>query len=717
MSSHFYKPLGDSGPQLPANNYRAFLDNGPSWSRDANLNTIRRSEVHLQQCIGAGGFGKVYRATIYPAGRESYEAAVKIPHQSQSEDPYGLRSEALIFSMLDHTNILRMLGLIVEGANDQGIALEFCSGGALNQWLKQHKERLHLQQSIQWCLQIGKGMEYLHKRAPASFLHRDLKSSNILLLYSGATCPSKQVLKISDFGLARARREQQSHEEFTTAGTYAWMAPESIRSSNFSPASDVWSFGVLVWEILTGEAPYRGMEPLQVALAVAQRQLRLPVPESIPQILASVMRNCWEEEPNSRPEFDAIVVRLDCAQKELSVYDNQDSVNLQTTMRKQVCGMLEDLKEKAGELRTKEVELKEREMAVLRRHKDLEQREMDVVQREIILLLKEKEIDQRSSQPKEKKKDKHRKLGPIISRPRTFEHIVSVKPRDGGLQVVEPRAKTWGHRNGELAAAQIRQLSSSTSDMDKIGKSSTKHECLKNPLFDVARLFIGIGLSRDICEPLDKLPKTPSEISNSPTSPPTIRNVQNQVQPSPPSSPNLSALLPHASSVQNNTSPSNDRKNVPLPNQSIPNQFAARKSLQISASTPPNGTTMTRQRPRGRGHRRAPSEPIDKMDIARIAGQLESDNHIKRQEQMLSGTIMDGKNSARPRSAGPPTQRLSVGQSIGLNQQHQEPISPSLPQRNLDLLSNDNRAQSADHLSFRHPLDDPVFGDTRPSIL
>ena len=87
-----------------------------------------------------------------------------------------------------------MLGLIVEGPSDQGIALEFCSGGALNQWLKHHKDRLHLQQSIQWCLQIGKGMEYLHKRAPASFLHRDLKSSNILLLYPGATDPSKQGL-------------------------------------------------------------------------------------------------------------------------------------------------------------------------------------------------------------------------------------------------------------------------------------------------------------------------------------------------------------------------------------------------------------------------------------------------------------------------------------------------------------------------------------------
>ena len=88
--------------------------------------------------------------------------------------------------------------------------------------------------------------------------------------------------------------------------------------------------------------------------------------------------------------------------------------------------------------------------------------------------------------------------------------------------------------------------------MDKIGKSSTKHECLKNPLFDVARLFIGIGLARDICEPLDKLPskQTSTEMSHSPTNPSnpsTIRNVQNQVQPSPPSSPNLSALFPHVS--------------------------------------------------------------------------------------------------------------------------------------------------------------------------
>lgn len=708
MSSHLYKPFGDPAPQHPASNYRAFLDNGPSWSQDANLNTIRRSEVHLQQCIGAGGFGKVYRATIYPAGRESYETAVKIPHQSEATDPYGLRQEALIFSLLDHTNILRMLGLVVDGPTDQGLALEFCSGGALHLWIKQHKDRLRLQQSIDWCLQIGKGMEYLHKRAPAKFLHRDLKSSNILLLYSGATDPSKQVLKISDFGLARARREQLSHEEFTAAGTYAWMAPESIRSSNFSPASDVWSFGVLVWEILTGEVPYRGMEPLQVALAVANRHLRLPVPDSIPQILSSVMLNCWEEEPQKRPEFDAIVVRLDCAQKELSVYDNQDSIHLQTTMRKQVCGMLEDLKDKAGELRTKEVELKEREMAVVRRHNDLEQREMEIVQRELMLLWKEKEIEAKDQMTKTtKKRPKSGKLLPIISRPRTFEHIVSVKPRDGGLQVVEPRAKTWGHRNGELAAAQIRQLSQSTSDMDKIGKFSAKHETLKTPLFDVARLFIGIGIGRDICEPLDKFPGR----SNTSEEPQSKQSISNQVQQSPPSSPNPSSLMPQASPVQTRNLP-NVQKPAPLPN-----QFSEQKLLQISKSTPPSGTNMQRQRPRGRGHRRVPSEPIDKMEFARIAGQLEVDNHIKRQEQMLSGTIME--KSARPRSAGPPTQRLSVGHPIGIV--HPSPhSSPALQQRKLDALSDDNRAQSADYLSMRtlsHPLDDPIQGDSRPSIL
>ena len=140
-----------------------------------------------------------WKGVIWSCCKNTASVAVGRSLRSEIRGAYLLdawsyqHSPVLIWSFRVFT-FIRMLGLIVEGPNDQGIALEFCSGGALNQWLKQHKERLHLQQSIQWCLQIGKGMEYLHKRAPASFLHRDLKSSNILLLYSGATCPSKQGL-------------------------------------------------------------------------------------------------------------------------------------------------------------------------------------------------------------------------------------------------------------------------------------------------------------------------------------------------------------------------------------------------------------------------------------------------------------------------------------------------------------------------------------------
>jgi len=251
-------------------------DNGTTMAQPYGLPIIKTDEVRTEVCIGSGGFGKVYRAQIIPAGREPYQAAVKIPHNSDNND---LRQEALIFNLLQNANIVRMMGLIVdENSQNKGLILEYCSGGPLNNWLKLNQNVLTLRCSIDWSLQVALGMEYLHKRAPAKLLHRDLKSSNVLLLYPQTCPPESQIMKITDFGLARARpisteQESLSQEQFSAAGTYAWMAPESIRSNNFSPYSDVWSFGVLVWEILTGEIPYRGLEPLQVAFSVAHRQM------------------------------------------------------------------------------------------------------------------------------------------------------------------------------------------------------------------------------------------------------------------------------------------------------------------------------------------------------------------------------------------------------------------------------------------------------------
>lgn len=137
-----------------------------------------------------------------------------------------------------------------------------CKGGSLGRLLSVRKIGFPPNILIKWALQVSQGMFYLHEEALPNkipVIHRDLKSSNILLsedAVNGEHRLKDIVLKLTDFGLAREL--QKTTNEMSAAGTYSHMPPEVIKSSTYSKASDVWSFGVLLWELLTGEVPYKG---------------------------------------------------------------------------------------------------------------------------------------------------------------------------------------------------------------------------------------------------------------------------------------------------------------------------------------------------------------------------------------------------------------------------------------------------------------------------
>ncbi|KAL0353267.1 UNVERIFIED_CONTAM: Serine/threonine/tyrosine-protein kinase HT1 [Sesamum angustifolium] len=180
------------------------------------------------------------------------------------------------------------------------IITEYMSQGTLRMYLnKKEPYSLSIETILRLALDISRGMEYLHSQG---VIHRDLKSNNLLL-------NDEMRVKVGDFGTSCL--ETQCREAKGNMGTYRWMAPEMIKEKPYTRKVDVYSFGIVLWELTTALLPFQGMTPVQAAFAVAEKNERPPLVASCQPALAHLIKRCWAANPSKRPDFSEIVRALE----------------------------------------------------------------------------------------------------------------------------------------------------------------------------------------------------------------------------------------------------------------------------------------------------------------------------------------------------------------------------------------------------------------------
>eukprot|EP00039_Didymoeca_costata_P019994 m.339658 g.339658 ORF g.339658 m.339658 type:complete len:714 (+) comp18902_c0_seq1:281-2422(+) len=278
---------------------------------------VEFDDLKIKREVAKGSFG-----TVYEAEWHSFRVAVKMikdqelifestGKQTQSE---ALVQEIRLFQELKHDNIITFIGACSQGSHFF-LCTEFASDGSLYDFLHELKNQYSLSIARRWGIEVARGMEYL---ASKSILHRDLKSPNILLTnadLAGSVLRSRYgnrkqgpelalTAKICDFGLSHKNTGGCSKD---TKGTYRWMAPEVIKSEEITLKSDVYSYGVVLWELLTRSIPFDDLDQQQVLWAVAMLEERPHIPESFPAGFAEIVQDCFATVPEDRPLWRTII--------------------------------------------------------------------------------------------------------------------------------------------------------------------------------------------------------------------------------------------------------------------------------------------------------------------------------------------------------------------------------------------------------------------------
>ncbi|KAM7256077.1 hypothetical protein ACFE04_011818 [Oxalis oulophora] len=286
---------------------------------------IDPKHLKFENKVASGSYGDLYKGSYH-----SQEVAIKIlkPERINTDLQKEFAQEVYIMRKVRHKNVVQFIGACTKPPS-LCIVTEFMSGGSVYDYLHKQKGTFKLPSLLKVAIDVSKGMNYLHQN---NIIHRDLKAANLLMdenevrrsfyQYSQIlvfiTSPFlllQKVVKVADFGVARVKA--QTGVMTAETGTYRWMAPEVIEHKPYDHKADVFSFGIVLWELLTGKLPYEYLTPLQAAVGVVQKGLRPTMPKNIHPKLSELLEKCWQQDPALRPDFSEIIVVLQQIAKEV----------------------------------------------------------------------------------------------------------------------------------------------------------------------------------------------------------------------------------------------------------------------------------------------------------------------------------------------------------------------------------------------------------------
>uniref|UniRef100_A0AAQ6A7N5 Mitogen-activated protein kinase kinase kinase 7 n=1 Tax=Amphiprion ocellaris TaxID=80972 RepID=A0AAQ6A7N5_AMPOC len=250
---------------------------------------IQHEDIQVEAAVGRGTFGVVFKAVW-----KGKDVAIKTIESDNERNAFLVELRQL--SRVNHPNIVKLYG---SCDNPVCLVMEYAECGSLYNLLHSADPQPHYTAShaMSWCLQCAQGVAYLHAMKPKALIHRDLKPPNLLLVARGT------VLKICDFGTACDIQTYMTNNK----GSAAWMAPEVFEGSNYSEKCDVFSWGIILWEVITRKKPFDeiGGSAFCIMWAV-HRGTRPPLIKGLPEPIETLMTRCWDKEPSQRPSMNEV---------------------------------------------------------------------------------------------------------------------------------------------------------------------------------------------------------------------------------------------------------------------------------------------------------------------------------------------------------------------------------------------------------------------------